>query len=56
VAPETIIYEHAPHGLPETHKDRLNVDLLDYCCSVTNRTPEDRVAELLLEDLPPTDA
>jgi non-heme chloroperoxidase len=25
------IYEGAPHGLPTTHKDRLNEDLLQFC-------------------------
>ncbi|CAN5400877.1 alpha/beta hydrolase [soil metagenome] len=27
------IYEGAPHGLPSTHKDRLNADLLEFCKS-----------------------
>lgn len=25
-----LVYEGAPHGLPSTHKDRLNADLLDF--------------------------
>lgn len=25
-----IVYEHAPHGITDTHKDRLNADLLDF--------------------------
>ncbi|MOA42031.1 Non-heme chloroperoxidase [compost metagenome] len=25
-----IVYQGAPHGLAETHKDRLNVDLLEF--------------------------
>lgn len=24
------VYEGAPHGLPTTHKDRLNTDLLEF--------------------------
>jgi non-heme chloroperoxidase len=28
------IYEGAPHGLPSTHKDRLNADLLDFATTV----------------------
>ena len=25
-----LVYEGAPHGLPTTHKDRLNADLLAF--------------------------
>ena len=25
-----IVYEDAPHGIPTTHKDRINADLLDF--------------------------
>jgi non-heme chloroperoxidase len=28
-----IVYQGAPHGLPSTHKDRLNVDLLEFARS-----------------------
>jgi non-heme chloroperoxidase len=28
------IYEGAPHGLPSTHKDRLNADLLEFAASI----------------------
>ena len=27
---ELIVYSGAPHGLADTHKDRLNQDLLDF--------------------------
>ncbi len=30
------IYEGAPHGLPSTHKDRLNADLLAFCKAPVN--------------------
>ena len=32
------IYEGAPHGLPTTHKDRLNADLLEFVKSVPMKT------------------
>jgi non-heme chloroperoxidase len=31
------IYQGAPHGLPSTHKDRLNADLLEFARSVHQR-------------------
>jgi non-heme chloroperoxidase len=31
------IYEGAPHGLPSTHKDRLNADLLEFAASIKPR-------------------
>ena len=36
VAQSTLkIYEGAPHGMPATHKDRVNADLLEFCRSET---------------------
>jgi non-heme chloroperoxidase len=32
-----LIYEGAPHGLPSTHKDRLNADLLTFARSIAQR-------------------
>ena len=25
-----VVYEGAPHGIPTTHKERINADLLDF--------------------------
>jgi non-heme chloroperoxidase len=32
-----IVYEGAPHGLPSTHKDRLNADLLAFVRSLPQK-------------------
>ena len=35
-----VVYEGAPHGITDTHKDRLNADLLTFLRGVSAAAPD----------------